>query len=79
MNPNANMINTFLSMLNNGGNPEALAKTMLRNNPQARQLLEMAKGQAGNMSPKDFVMNMAKQNGVDPELVMQTARKFGIK
>lgn len=73
------MINMFLSLMNNGGNPEAIAMQMLSNNPQARQLMEQFKNMSKGMSPKEFAMQLARQRGIDPAQVSQMANKFGIK
>ena len=32
-----------------------------------------------NQSPKEIAMQMAKQRGINPEQMMQIARKMGIK
>lgn len=76
---NSEVINTLMMLLNNGNNPEEIVKTMSKNNPGLAQLLQVYEAQAKGMSPKDFVLQLAKQNGIDPNLLLQTARKFGLK
>lgn len=76
---NSEVINTLMMLLNNGNNPEEIVKTMSKNNPGLAQLLQVYEAQAKGMSPKDFVLQIAKQNGIDPNLLLQIARKFGLK
>ena len=76
---NSEVINTLMMLLNNGNNPEEIVKTMSKNNPGLAQLLQVYEAQAKGMSPRDFVLQIAKQNGIDPSLLLQTARKFGLK
>ena len=76
---NSEVINTLMMLLNNGNNPEEIVKTMSKNNPCLAQLLQVYEAQAKGMSPRDFVLQIAKQNGIDPNLLLQTARKFGLK
>lgn len=76
---NSEVINTLMMLLNNGNNPEEIVKTMSKNNPGLAQLLQVYEAQAKEMAPRDFVLQIAKQNGIDPSLLLQTARKFGLK
>lgn len=76
---NSEVINTLMMLLNNGNNPEEIVKTMSKNNPGLAQLLQVYEAQAKEMSPRDFVLQIAKQNGIDPSLLLQIARKFGLK
>ena len=42
------------------------------------QITQM-KNMVGNKTPKEFVMQMAKQQGIDPNQIMQLASKMGLK
>ena len=47
-----------------GKNPQMLMNIMLQNNPQMQQTLAQLKNMVGNRNPKEFFMQMARQNGV---------------
>lgn len=74
-NPMANI----LQFLNNGGNPEQMIQQLMQRNPNATKMIEQMKTMAGGKSPKEFAMQMAQQQGIDPEQLMQVARKMGLK
>lgn len=78
MNANMNIVNQFMAMVKNGGNPQALAMQMLQNNPSARNVLAQFQNMANGRTPKGLAMQLAKQNGVSEEQVMQIARQFGL-
>ena len=75
---NNNVINEFMKMLNAGGNPQAVAMQLFNSNQEAKALLQQMENMAGGMTAKDFAMQYAKQNGIDTQLLMETARKFGL-
>lgn len=74
-----NPINMIMQMLNNGGNPQQIMQQIMQNNPQASQMMAQMKNMAGGKSPKDFAMQLAKQNGVDPNQLMEVAKRMGLK
>lgn len=50
-------------------NPQALIQQMVSHNPQAAQMLNQL--QQNGQSPKDMVMSILKQRGIDPEQIMK--------
>lgn len=76
---NNSILQLFMLMMRGGGNPQSIATTMLRNNPQVRQMMSMYEQKANGMSPKDFVFKIAEKNGIKTETVVEFARQFGIK
>lgn len=48
-----------------GKNPQMIMNIMLQKNPQMQQTLTQLKNMVGNRNPKDFFMQLAKQNGVE--------------
>lgn len=76
--PNNSMAN-ILQFLNSGGNPQQMLQQLLQRNPNANRMIEQMKSMAGGKSPKEFAMQMAQQQGIDPEQLMQVARKMGLK
>lgn len=70
-----NPINQMLQFINNGGNPQNFINSLAGNQQGVQQLKNMV----GNRNPRDFVLQMARQRGVDQNQVMQLARKLGLK
>lgn len=71
--------NELLQFLNNGGNPEQLAKQIMNKNPQISKGIQQIKNMAGNRSPREFAIQFAKQRGMDPNLIIQVLNKMGLK
>lgn len=67
-----NPINEMLNFLNNGGNKEQIFEQMLKNNPQFNALKNM-------QNPKEMVMQIAKQRGIDINQIEELARRLGAK
>lgn len=72
-------INKILQIMNGGMNPQIMAEGLLQRNPQARQFLTQMQNQANGRSPKEMVMQYAKQSGISEEEVMKIANKMGLK
>ena len=75
---NTNLVNQFMTMVNGGANPMALAQQMLQNNPNAKQVMMQFQNMANGRSPRDLAMQLAKQNGVDMKQLMQFASRLGL-
>ena len=69
------MNNPFLNGLNQNnmqqlmemvkGNPQGVLNQLMQNNPQVRQVMALANG-----DPKTAFYSLAKQNGVDPNSIL---------
>lgn len=73
MNNNNPMI-LFQQMLSMGNNPQQIEQMILKQNPQLQVISNQMK-QSG-MSPLDFVMQYARQNNVNPNLINQMANQM---
>lgn len=67
-----NPINEMLNFLNNGGNSQQIFNQMLSNNPQLKTLQAI-------QNPREMVMQIAKQRGIDIKQVEELAHKLGAK
>ena len=74
-----NLLNTFMQLANSGGNPQQIAQQMLMNDPQAREVLQQMQNMANGLSPREFAIKYAEQNGVNPNEFLQFAKRFGLK
>lgn len=69
---NHNPINDMLNFLNNGGNKEQIFNQILANNPHLKTMQAI-------QNPKEMVMQIAKQRGIDVKQVEELAHKLGAK
>lgn len=67
-----NPINEMLNFLNNGGNSQQIFNQMLSNNSQLKMLQTI-------QNPREMVMQLAKQRGIDIKQVEELAHKLGAK
>lgn len=66
-----NIIN-IIQFAKGQGNPQALIQQMEARNPQAAQMLNQIR--QNGQSPKDMVIAILKQRGIDPEQIMKQLR-----
>lgn len=69
---NNNPISNMLDFLNNGGSKEQIFEQVMKNNPRLNAMV-------GMQNPKEMVMRLAKQKGVDINQIEELARKLGAK
>ena len=70
------MNNNIMGLIT-GGNPQAMVQNLIRQNPQLSALMNQM--QQSGMSPKDFVMQYAKQNNMDINPLMNMLKQRGMK
>lgn len=74
MNNNNNPMMLFQQMLSMGNNPQQIEQMILQQNPQLQVISNQMK-QSG-MSPLDFVMQYARQNNINPNLINQMVNQM---
>jgi hypothetical protein len=62
-----NPVNIFQQFLSMGSNPQMIQQTLFQQNPQM-QVIYNQMMQSG-LSPMQFVMQYARQNNIDPNMV----------
>lgn len=67
----------ILMQMMNGGNPQAMLQNAMQRNPQLQAILNQQK-QSG-MSMEQYVRQLAKQQNVDIEPMLNMLRQRGIK
>ena len=72
VNSNLNQIKQMMNMVRSAGNPQAMLQSMVQNNPQMKQVMDIV-GQSGG-DPKAAFYKMAEEKGVDPEQVLSMLR-----
>ena len=71
VNPTNNS-NNMLSLLKNSNNPQELINNILASNPQITNLIE----KYGNGDPRTAFYEYARQNGQDPQAILNIVKKF---
>lgn len=70
-----NDLNAFLQNLMSfkqaGRNPAQLMQMMMQRNPQYNQLMTTLQNMAQGRNPRDFVVQLARQNGVSEQNIQQ--------
>ena len=74
MKNNNNPMMLFQQMLSMGNNPQQIEQMILQQNPQLQVISNQMK-QSG-MSPLDFVMQYARQNNINPNLINQMVNQM---
>lgn len=76
-----NDINSIIEMIinakNNGGNPQAIMQNLMQRNPNYQQTLARLQNMAQGRNPQEFIMQLAKQNGVSPQNIQALKQMFG--
>lgn len=71
------LINNIAYILQGGANPQQIIENMVRQNPNSQAILNQMR-QSG-MSPKDFVLQFARQNNINISQIVQGLSQRGIK
>lgn len=72
-------IERIIALYNSGGNPQQIMQNMMQQNPQMGQMQTQMQNMAQGRSPKEFILQMAKQNGVSEKNIEGLARILGAK
>jgi hypothetical protein len=75
-----NSLNATLQNIMNakkqGKNPQMIMNMIMQQNPQMQQTLNQLKNMVGNRNPRDFFMQLAKQNGVEETTLAMLVEMF---
>lgn len=61
-------VKRMANMLKGKSNPQQMLQMVAQQNPQMSQIMNMVNG--SGMSPKQMFMNMAQQQGIDPNSIV---------
>ena len=59
-----------------GKNPKMIMNMIMQQNPQMQQTLTQLQNMVGNRNPKEFIMQLAKQNGVEETTLAMLGEMF---
>ena len=69
--------NNIMQMLLSGQNPNQIMQNIIRSNPQAQVILNQM--QQSGMNPQQYVMQLARQNNVNINPMLNILRQIGFK
>lgn len=70
-------LQSLFQMKNAGQNPQAIMKMLIERNPQYSQMLTQVRNMSQGRNPREFVMQLARQNGVNEQNLAQLMQMFG--
>ena len=70
------VISQIMALKKQGKNPQAVMQMLMQRNPQYNQALQQLKNMSGGRSPQEFVMQLARQNGVSQENLQAIQEMF---
>ena len=60
-------IQNIIALYNSGGNPAQIMQGMMNKNPQINQMQTQLNNMAQGRNPQEFLLQLARQNGVSEE------------
>ena len=70
-------LQSIFQMRNAGQNPQAIMQMLIQRNPQYSQMLTQIRNMSQGRNPREFVMQLARQNGVNEQNMAQLMQMFG--
>ena len=70
-------LQSLFQMRNAGQNPQAIMQMLIQRNPQYSQMITQIRNMSQGRNPRDFVMQLARQNGVNEQNMAQLMQMFG--
>ena len=70
-------LQNIFAMKNAGRNPQAIMQMLIQSNPQYSQMLTQIRNMSQGRNQRDFVMQLARQNGVNEQNLAQLSQMFG--
>ena len=74
---NNNVLNTFFQYMTMGNNPQMIIQNMIRQNPNIQGVLTQM--QNSGLSPRDYVMQYARQCNIDLQPMINVLAQNGMK
>lgn len=69
-------IQAIMSLKQRGMQPQQVMQMMFQQNPQLQQQMQTVKNMMNGKNPKDFVTQLAKQNGVNEQSMQMLMQLF---
>lgn len=72
-------IGALISLYDNGRNPQELMQMAMQRNPNLNQMKTQLQNMANGRSPSEFIVQVARQNGVSEQNIQGLARILSAK
>ena len=72
-------ISNILQVANSGGDPNVLMNQLIEKNPQVTTALKQLDNMRGGKPMGEFVLQLAKQNGISEQNLQGLMQLFGVK
>lgn len=70
-------IQNIIALYNSGGNPQQIMQGMIQKNSQINQVQTQLQNMAQGRNPQEFLIQLARQNGVSEENIQGLSRILG--
>lgn len=70
-------IQAILSLKQRGMTPQQVMQMIFQQNPQLQQYMQTLQNMANGRNPQEFVMQLARQNGVNEQNLLAISQLFG--
>ena len=72
-------IERIIALYDSGGNPQQVMQNMMQQGTPISQMQTQLQNMAQGRSPNEFILQMARQNGVSEKNLQGLARILGVK
>ena len=69
-------LQNIIAMKNSGKNPQAILQILMQQTPQVGQLMTQFRNMSNGKNPKDFITQMARQNGLSEQNISAIQQMF---
>jgi hypothetical protein len=69
-------LQSVFQMRNSGQNPQVIMQMLIQRNPQYSQMMTQIRNMSQGRSTKEFVMQLARQNGVNEQNLQMLSQMF---
>ena len=69
-------LQNVIAMKNSGKNPQAILQMIMQKNPQVVQLITQFKNMSNGKNPREFITQMARQNGLSEQNISAIQQMF---
>ena len=70
--PNLTPIKQMMNMVRSAGNPQAMLQSMMQNNPQLRQVMDVVQQAGGD--PQRAFYALCEQKGINPQQILDALK-----
>ena len=79
MNNNINeRIEAIMSLKQQGKDPNQLMQMIIQHNPQVKFAMQRLNNMSKGKNPQEFIMQLARQNGVNEQNIQALSQMFGV-